>query len=112
MEELRIQTSHIAVVGNPEIISAFRAAGLAVFPVQAEPDAGKQVQRLVDEGYRVIFFTEELSRYLEPVLERARRTAVPCIVALPTGAGKGGITRLKAIVRRAVGADIFGPRER
>jgi len=101
-----------AVVGDPQTVIAFQAAGLAVRPVGPGEDAAAAVTELIAEGYRVIFFTEELTGALAPVLERYRREAVPCLVALPVSAGpqtgKGAaMSRLQDVVRRAVGTDLF-----
>ena len=107
-----IPDAGIAVVGRGEVVTPFKGAGLAVFPVEPGPRAATQVQKLVDDGYRIVFFTEDLFPHLGALLERSRRCAVPCLVALPLGAGRQGIARLKEIVKRAVGADIFGDEPR
>ncbi len=101
------QANRIAVIGRADIVVAFGAVGLAVFPVVAGRDASGTVENLVAAGYRVIFFTEDLFAYLLPVLERYRRGATPCLVALPLGGGQG-VARLKEMVRRAVGAGAWG----
>ncbi|MFO7639085.1 MAG: V-type ATP synthase subunit F [bacterium] len=101
------QTLSVAVVGNREVVVAFRAAGLAVFPLEAGDDAAARVEEVIAEGYRVVFFTEELSPALAPVLERYRRAAVPCLVALPQGGSGESLARLRGLVRRAVGSDVF-----
>jgi vacuolar-type H+-ATPase subunit F/Vma7 len=62
----------------------------------------------VRDGYRVIFFTEDLLPDLAPLLERHRHDATPCLVPLPVGGSRAGMDRLRDIVRRAVGADVFG----
>ena len=102
------KTGRIAVVGNRETIVAFQAAGLAVFPVDAGPEAAERVEQLVEEGFRVVFFTEELFPHLAGVLDRYRKAAIPCLVALPLGGAQQSVARLKEVVRRAVGADVFG----
>jgi V/A-type H+-transporting ATPase subunit F len=103
------ERAQIAVVGNRETVVAFQAAGLSVHPVAAGPEAAAKVEQLVAEGFRVIFFTEELFAHLGPVLERYRKRAVPCLVALPESAGsQESVARLKEVVKRAVGADVFG----
>ncbi|MBN2537994.1 V-type ATP synthase subunit F [candidate division WOR-3 bacterium] len=100
--------AQIAVVGNRETVVAFQAAGLAVFPVEGA-QAAEKVEELVADGFRVIFFTEELFSHLAPVLERYRKRAVPCLVALPVSEGsQESVARLKEVVKRAVGADVFG----
>jgi vacuolar-type H+-ATPase subunit F/Vma7 len=100
--------AQVAVVGRREAVAAFRALGLSTFPVEPGPAAAALVEKLVAMGYRVIFFTEDMFGPLGPVLERYRATAVPCIVALPEAGAGASIARLKDVVKRAVGADVFG----
>ena len=101
------QAPTIAVVGRPEIVAPFRAAGLSVVAIEPGPGAASAVQALVDRGCRVVFFTEDLYADLAPVIERHRRSATPSLVALPTGSERLGMARLREIVRRAVGADVL-----
>ena len=102
------EAGRIAMVGRREDVVPFLAAGLAVFPVEPGPDAARQVNALVDGGYQVVFFTEDLFPCLGELLEKARRTATPCLVALPAGGAQASAARLREVVKRAVGADIFG----
>jgi vacuolar-type H+-ATPase subunit F/Vma7 len=100
--------ARVGVVGRPEVIAPFRAAGFAVFPVEPGPDAGARVESLLDTGILVLFYTEDLSPHLAGLIGRYSRSATPCLVMLPMGAEQRGIERLREIVRRAVGADVFG----
>jgi vacuolar-type H+-ATPase subunit F/Vma7 len=104
--------ARIAVVGRKDIVIAFQAAGLAVFPVEPGPEVADEVERLTAAGHQVIFFTEDLFPHLEGVLEKYRKAATPCLVALPLGGDQQSVARLKEVVKRAVGADIFGGPEK
>jgi vacuolar-type H+-ATPase subunit F/Vma7 len=98
----------VGVAGRPEIIAPFRAAGFAVFPIEPGPDAGSAVEALLAAGIAVLFYTEDLSPHLTGLLGRYSRSATPGLVMLPMGAEQRGFERLREIVRRAVGADVFG----
>lgn len=100
--------TRVGVVGRPEVIAPFRAAGFAVFPVEPGPDASAKVERLLGAGLAVLFYTEDLSEHLAGLLDRYCRSATPGLVMLPMGAEQRGFERLREIVRRAVGADVFG----
>jgi len=100
--------TRVGVVGRPEVIAPFRAAGFAVFPVEPGPDASSKVETLLDAGLSVLFYTEDLSPHLAGLLGRYSRSATPGLVMLPMGAEQRGFERLREIVRRAVGADVFG----
>jgi len=101
-------TARVGVVGRPEVIAPFRAAGFAVFPVEPGPDAGSKVEELLGAGLSVLFYTEDLSSHLAGLIGRYSRSATPCLVMLPMGEEQRGFERLREIVRRAVGADVFG----
>jgi V/A-type H+-transporting ATPase subunit F len=98
----------VGVVGRPDVIAPFRAAGFAVFPVEPGPDAGARVEALIAAGLSVLFYTEDLAAHLADLVGRYSRTPTPCLVMLPMGAEQRGFERLREIVRRAVGADVFG----
>jgi vacuolar-type H+-ATPase subunit F/Vma7 len=100
--------ARVGVVGRPEVIAPFRAAGFAVFPVEPGPDVGPKVETLLEAGLLVLFYTEDLSSHLAGLIGRCSRSATPCLVMLPMGAEQRGLERLREIVRRAVGADVFG----
>jgi len=100
--------ARVGVIGRPGVIAPFRAAGFAVFPVEPGPDASAKIEELVDTGLSVLFYTEDLSPHLTGLVSRYSRSATPCLVMLPKGAERRGFARLREIVRRAVGADVFG----
>lgn len=97
----------VAVVGERDVVAGFQAAGLAVFPAEPGPAAAALVERLVRQGFRVVFFTDDLFDSLGPLLERYRGAAVPCLVALASGGAQPSVERFKEVVKRAVGADVF-----
>lgn len=106
--------AQVGVIGRPEVVAPFRAAGFAVFPVQPGPEAAAKIEELTGSGMAVLFYTEDLYPYLAGTIGRCSRTATPCLVMLPMGAEQLGFARLREIVRRSVGADVFGrePAER
>jgi vacuolar-type H+-ATPase subunit F/Vma7 len=98
----------VGVVGRSDVVAPFRAAGFAVFPVEPGSDAGAKVEALIASGLSVLFYTEDLAPHLAGLIGRYSRSATPCLVMLPMGAEQRGFERLREIVRRAVGADVFG----
>jgi vacuolar-type H+-ATPase subunit F/Vma7 len=100
--------TRVGVVGRPEVVAPFRAAGLAVFPVQPGPEAAAKVEQLTAAGLTVIFYTEDLYSCLAGIVGRCSRAATPCLVMLPMGTETHGLTRLRDLVKRSVGADVFG----
>ncbi len=109
-EEISRDSGQIAVLGSGPAVQALAALGLRAYHVSTDEQAREKAESLVEAGFRVIFFTEDLAAALAPLLERYRKSAVPCLVALPE-AGKireSSLRRLKELVRRAVGTDVFG----
>jgi vacuolar-type H+-ATPase subunit F/Vma7 len=100
--------ARVGVIGRPEVIAPFRAAGFSVFPIEPGPDAGPMVETLLHSGLSMLFYTEDLSSHLAGLIGKYSRGATPCLVMLPMGAEQRGFERLREIVRRAVGADVFG----
>jgi len=98
----------VGVVGRPEVVAPFRAAGFAVFPVEPGPDVCAKVEALVGGGLLVLFYTEDLAPHLSTFAARCSQAATPCLVMLPMGSEQHGLARLREIVKRAVGADVFG----
>lgn len=97
----------VAVVGRAEIVEPFRAAGLSVHAVGPGEDAAAAVEALARSGAGIIFYTGDLAAELAGTVQHYSRRALPCLVMLPMGPGSGGMERLREIVKRAVGADVF-----
>jgi vacuolar-type H+-ATPase subunit F/Vma7 len=95
-----------AVVGREENVVPFRAAGFAVRAADTGPAAAAAVRELLGSGCRVIFYTDDLAPHLADLLEQTSSSPVSCLVALPSRGSRYGLERLKATVRRAVGADV------
>lgn len=110
LEQISRDSGQIAVLGSGPAVQALAALGLRAYYVSTDEQARERAERLVGAGFRVIFFTEDLAAALAPLLERYRKSAVPCLVTLPEAerAKESSLSRLKELVRRAVGTDVFG----
>ncbi|MBN2620391.1 hypothetical protein JXB22_04800 [candidate division WOR-3 bacterium] len=69
----------------------------------------KVVEDLITQGYKIIFFTEEFIEELNEILLEYRNQTIPCLIPIPTGRGKTklAIERIRGVIKKAVGADIF-----
>lgn len=87
----------------------FLATGARVAFVEKPDEALKMVKDLIKEGQSIIFFTDDLSDSLEPVIEEYRERSIPCLVPIPAGRGEvsKGTMRIRQIIKRAVGVDIL-----
>ncbi len=100
--------SALAIVGQRETIMPFLATGAKVVYVK-KGECVKVVEDLIREGIKIILFTEEFIDELHDVLLRYRTETIPCLIPIPTGRGKTklAIERIRGVIKKAVGADVF-----
>ncbi len=101
----------IAVVGDYDSIYGFATLGLTTFPVElSDPEGAKRTLRSIAEnGYGVIYITEQAAAAVKDEIARYADRIVPAIIQIPgvqgnTGAGVQGV---KKSVEQAVGSDIL-----
>ncbi len=100
-------TGKMAIVGDGDSITVFKAAGVDAFPAESEAKA-REVLRKIAKEYRIIFLTEELARPLEGFLKRFDEEAYPVVLSIPSDKAQGyGIEMLKSAMERALGVDIL-----
>ncbi len=98
----------IAIVGDGDSITVFKAAGVATFPAENEAKA-REVLRKIAREYKIIFLTEELARPLTEFLKRFDEEAYPVVLSIPSRSGSTGYGAevLKSAMERALGVDIL-----
>ena len=109
--------SDLAVLGDFDSIMGFRALGLDAYPYGEpetldEEEIRPQLREIVREsGAKVLFVTEPFYQKFSELLETLRGQAVfPLFVPIPNNRGSlgSGADKVKALVAKAIGADIFG----
>lgn len=99
------RTGKLAVIGNPESVTAFKAIGADTFSASDAYAAADILLRLKKEGYAVIFISEDLCENLD----LSEDVPFPVVVPLPSGGKSGyGMKLIKSNVEKAVGVDILG----
>ncbi|HEC78156.1 MAG TPA: hypothetical protein ENI34_03315 [candidate division WOR-3 bacterium] len=100
--------STLAIIGKKETIMPFLATGAKVVYVEKGKSV-EVVEELINQGFKIIFFTEEFIEELNSVLMRYRNQTIPCLIPIPTGRGKTklAIERIRGVIKKAVGADVF-----
>lgn len=98
----------IAIVGDGDSITVFKAAGVATFPAETEAKA-REVLRKIAREYKIIFLTEELARPLTEFLKRFDEEVYPVVLSIPSKSGSTGYGAevLKSAMERALGVDIL-----
>ena len=101
----------IAVVGSRDTITGFKALGLTTFPVKDVDEAGRTLRKIATEEYATIFITDDLAQYLEKEIRELERNIplYPSIVIIPSHRGSTGLgmRKIRSLVERAVGTDLF-----
>lgn len=98
----------IAIVGDGDSITVFKAAGVATLPAENEVRAREVLRKIAGE-YRIIFLTEELARPLTEFLKRFDEEPYPVVLSIPSknGSTGHGTELLKSAMERALGVDIL-----
>ena len=98
----------IAIIGDGDSITVFRAAGVAAFPSENSAKA-KEVLRRIAKDYSIIFLTEELAKELTVFLKRFDEQPYPVVLSVPSknGSSGHGDEMLKSAMERALGVDIL-----
>ena len=102
----------IAVVGDKDLILAFKAISMEVFCADNKDECETIVKKLA-KTHSVIFITENLAAQIDSVLAKYKTKAYPAIIPIPSG-GKSngyGMQGIKADVERAIGTDILFNKE-
>jgi V/A-type H+-transporting ATPase subunit F len=100
--------SSLAIIGEKETIMPFLATGARVVYLK-KGEGLTVVEDLIKEGVKIIFFTEEFIDELGDVLFHYRTETFPCLIPIPSGRGKTklAIERIRGVIKKAVGADVF-----
>lgn len=100
--------SAVGVIGESDIVAAFRTVGMHVADARTPQQAQQAVHRMVTEGVSVIYITEGIARTIPETL--ARYNADPGVAIIPIPGSRGtdgfGMSRVMANVEKAVGAYI------
>ena len=101
-------TGKIAIIGDGDSITVFKAAGVAAFAAEDETKARDALRKAAKE-YRIIFLTEELYRPLEQFIKRFDEQPYPVVLSIPSknGSTGHGAEILKSSMERALGVDIL-----
>ena len=99
----------VGAVGEREVIGAFRAIGMRAVPAETDTEVAQAVHRLVSDGVRVIFITEQAARAGAETFEKYKTDPAVTLIPIPGSAGSDGLgmRRVHAIVEKAIGADIL-----
>lgn len=106
-------TSNIAIIGDRDSISCFRAVGVDIFPVGRADEVRALFQNALKQRYAIIFVTEQVAVHIEEDIRQTAWEPIPSVVLIPNNQGSLGLGQkvLREVVKRAVGADIMKENE-
>lgn len=111
----------IAIVGSREEILCFKAVGVDIFPIKNIKEATEKLFELKKERqsddensppkFAIIFVMENILKEISADdFKKLSIGALPAITSLPGHSGSTGYgdTKIRQLVEKAVGSDIFG----
>lgn len=99
----------IGVIGDYDSICGFGALGMDIFPVSTVEAGEKTLRNLAENGYGIIYITEEYIEKMPALFEKYQGAQIPAVIPVPSckGATGFGIGNVKRYVEQAVGSDII-----
>ncbi len=99
----------IAVVGDKDSILAFKALGIDVEIAYEAKEGRRKIDTLAENGYGVIFVTEQLASLIPETIERYNTKTIPAVILIPSNQGtlNIGMNQISKNVEKAVGSNIL-----
>ncbi len=99
----------MGAVGERDAVLCFKALGMTVIPTATPDETAKALFSLTQRGVKLIFITESTAQGAPEALKRYQTDPQVAIIPIPGSTGSGGyaMSRVKANVEKAIGADIL-----
>lgn len=99
----------IGVIGDKDSVMPFKLFGFRVYYAIEESLIAKSMDQMIDEGYGVIYITEECAKLIPEKIESVKNLLTPAIVLIPDHDGSQGIglAEVQRNVEKAVGQNIL-----
>ncbi len=99
----------IAVMGDRDSVLAFSSVGIDVVAIDETKQPAKELKKLADNDYAIIFITEALATQIKTEIEKYKTSVIPAIILIPGVRDNTGeaMDNLKKLVEQAVGSDIL-----
>jgi vacuolar-type H+-ATPase subunit F/Vma7 len=100
----------IAVIGAKEDVLPFMSLGGDVFITSIADQARDALASCAENGYALILISDDLTPYLDDLIEKYASSPLPCITAIPGISGRALFSekKIRSRIRKAVGIDIEG----
>ncbi|RJX29260.1 MAG: V-type ATP synthase subunit F [Dethiobacter sp.] len=103
----------VAVVGDKDSISGFKALGVSTYPVTGGEEIPHILNKIVREKFAVICITENIAQQVMPQIAELNKKQLPAIVLIPNNQGALGLgmQQIKKNAEKAIGTDILFGKE-
>lgn len=97
----------IAVIGEKDAISIFRAVGAEIFPHTDANEIKEIIKTLIEKDYTIILITEKEANSIHEFLSTLRMTTYPIILPIPNGIEnlEYGLKRVQENLHKAIGSN-------
>ncbi len=101
--------SKTAVIGDRTSVLGFQALGFEAYPVSEPKEARDLWPDIMAKDYTIIMVTEEVYHEIEDLACECGNQFTPAVLIIPPAKGGEGLgfERIKKIVEKAIGIDIF-----
>lgn len=101
--------SKTAVMGDRTSVLGFQALGFEAYPVADPKEARDLWPKVKEKNYTIIMVTEEVYHEIEDLALECGNQFTPAVLIIPPAKGgeELGHKRIKKIVEKAIGIDIF-----
>ncbi len=102
-------SDRIAFLGSKDTVVGFTPLGISTYAVADRESALAALRECLNSNFAILFVTEMIAELIEGELKAIRFSPTPAILVVPSILGSTGlgIRRLRALVEKAVGADIL-----
>ncbi len=104
----------IAVIGDKDVVLAFKAVGVDVYPSSGREESKETLIKLA-RNYLVILITEDIASQIGDIIDRYKTKPYPLVLPIPSAKGASGFgeENIRRNIEKAVGSDIlFGAEEK
>lgn len=105
---------NIAVIGDKDVVLAFKAVGVDVYPV-SDTESAKETLIKLARNYLVILITEDVAKNINDIIDRYKTKPYPIVLSIPSAQGSTGFgaENIRRNIEKAIGSDIlFGSEEK
>lgn len=99
----------MGAVGERDAVLCFKAVGMETIATETAEETTHALFTMVRKGVKVIFITEHAAKEAAEAMDRYKTDPQVAIILIPGSAGASGyaMSRVRANVEKAIGADIL-----